>query len=82
MKKTSLKSLSLYTFLSFVFIIASASIAAIKLTELPPEYTMVTVSLLFGAVGALQCVSLRKRYEQLEILKKSMESFKLTASDG
>lgn len=82
MENTKRKGLNLYTFLSFVFIIASVSIAIIKLTEIPPEYTMVTAALLFGAVGALQCVSLQKRYEQLEVLKKSMERFKLTATDG
>ncbi len=81
MKKSNFKRLSLYTFLSFVFIIASASIAIIKLTELPPEYTMVTAVLLFGAMGALQCINLQKKYEQLEALKESLAKFKLTASD-
>ena len=81
MEKSNLKSLNLYTFLSFVFIIASISIALIKLTELPPEYTMVTATLLFGAVGALQCVNLQKRHDQLEVLKESMEKFKLTANN-
>ena len=81
MKKPKFKRLNLYTFLSFVFIIASASIAVIKLTELPPEYTMVTAALLFGAVGALQCMNLQKRHDQLEALKKSMQKFKLTASE-
>ena len=81
MEKSNLKSLNLYTFLSFVFIIASISIALIKLTELPPEYTMVTATLLFGAVGALQCINLQKRRDQLEDLQESLENFKLTASD-
>lgn len=81
MKKSNIKNLSLYTFLSFVFIVASASIAIIKLTELPPEYTMITAALLFGAVGALQCMNLQKRHDQLEVLKRSMENFKLTATD-
>lgn len=81
MKKPNFKKLNLYTFISFVFIIASASIAIIKLTELPPEYTMVAAALLFGAIGALQCINLQKRYEQLEALKESLAKFKLTASD-
>ena len=81
MKKPNFKKLNLYTFISFVFIIASASIAVIKLTELPPEYTMVAAALLFGAIGALQCINLQKRYEQLEALKESLAKFKLTASD-
>ena len=81
MEKSRLKSLNLYTFLSFVFIIASAGIALIKLTELPPEYTMVTAALLFGAVGALQCINIQKSYEQMEDLKNSMEEFKLTSSN-
>ncbi len=81
MKKSNFKRLNMYTFLSFVFIIASVSIAIMKLTELPPEYTMVTAALLFGAVGALQCVNLQKRHDQLEALRKSMEKFKLAASD-
>jgi uncharacterized membrane protein YsdA (DUF1294 family) len=81
MKKPNFKRLNLYTFLSFVFIIASISIAVTKLTSLPPEYTMVAVALLFGAVGALQCVNLQKRHEQLEALKKSLAKFKLTAND-
>ena len=81
MEKLDLKSLNLYTFLSFVFVVASASIAVIKLTELPPEYTMVTAALLFGAVGALQCMNIQKRHDQLEALRESMKKFKLTASD-
>jgi len=81
MEKSNLKSLNLYTFLSFVFIVASISIALIKLTTLPPEYTMVTATLLFGAVGALQCINLQKRRNQLEALRESLEKFKLTASD-
>ena len=82
MKKSNFKSLNLYTFVSFVFIVASISIAVIKLTTLPPEYTLVTATLLFGAVGALQCMNLQKRHDQLEALRKSMEKFKLAASDG
>ena len=81
MENSNLKRLNLYTFLSFVFIIASLGIAVIKLTDLPPEYTMVTATLLFGAVGALQCKSLQKRHDQLEALKESMKKFNLTASD-
>jgi len=81
MEKSNTKPLSLYTFLSFVFIVASIGIAVIKLTSIPPEYTMVTATLLFGAVGALQCVNLQKRRDQLEVLKESMEKFKLTAND-
>ena len=81
MEKSNFKRLNLYTFLSFVFIIASISIAVIKLTSLPPEYTMVTATLLFGAVGALQCINLQKRHDQLEALRESMDKFKLTASD-
>ncbi len=81
MKKPNFKKLNLYTFISFVFIIASISIAVIKLTELPPEYTMVAAALLFGAIGALQCINLQKRYEQLEALKESLAKFKLTAND-
>jgi hypothetical protein len=81
MKKSNFKRLNLYTFLSFVFIVTSISVAVIKLTELPPEYTMVTATLLFGAVGALQCINIQKRHDQLEVLKESMKKFKLTASD-
>ncbi len=81
MKKPNFKRLNLYTFLSFIFIIASISIAVIKLTSLPPEYTMVAAALLFGAIGALQCINLQKRYEQLEALRESLAKFKLTASD-
>ena len=81
MKKPNHKRLNLYTFLSFVFIIASVSIAVIKLTSIPPEYTMVTAALLFGAVGALQCMNIQKRHDQLEALKESMSKFKLAASD-
>ena len=81
MKKSNFKRLNLYTFVSFVFIIASISIAVIKLTSLPPEYTLVTATMLFGAVGALQCMNLQKRHDQLEALRKSMEKFKLAASD-
>ena len=81
MKNSNRKPLSLYTFVSFVFIIASGSIAVIKLTELPPEYTMVAAALLFGAVGALQCMNLQKRHDQLEALKENLENFKLTPSD-
>ena len=75
------KRLNLYTFLSLVFIIASISVAVIKLTSLPPEYTMVAAALLFGAVGALQCINLQKRHDQLEILRESLEKFRLTAND-
>ena len=82
MKKSNLKRLNLYTFLSFVFIIAAISIAVIKVTTLPSEYTMVTAALLFGAVGALQCINLQKRHDQLEALRESLGKFKLTASDG
>jgi len=81
MEKSNLKMLNLYTFLPFVFIVASISIALIKLTTLPPEYTMVTATLLFGAVGALQCINLQKRRNQLEALRESLGKFKLTASD-
>jgi hypothetical protein len=42
---------------------------------------MVTATLLFGAVGALQCINIQKRHDQLEVLKESMKKFKLTASD-
>jgi len=69
MKKSNTKPLSLYAFLSFVFVVASIGIAVIKLTTLSPEYTMVTVTLLFGAAGALQCMNIRKRHDQLEALK-------------
>ena len=81
MKKPNFKRLNLYTFISFVFVVASIGIAVTKLTSIPPEYTMVAVSLLFGAIGALQCINLQKRYEQLEALKESLAKFKLTASD-
>ena len=81
MEKSNTKPLSLYTFLSFVFIVASISIAVIKLTSIPPEYTMVTATLLLGAVGALQCVNLQKRQEQLKALQESLGKFKLTAND-
>ena len=72
MKKSNTKPLSLYTFLSFVFIVASIGIAVIKLTSIPPEYTMVTATLLLGAVGALQCENLQKRQEQLKALQESL----------
>ncbi len=81
MKKSNFKRLNLYTFVAFVFIVASMGIGVIKLTSLPPEYTVVTATLLLGAVGALQCTNLQKRHDQLEALKKSMQKFKLTASD-
>ena len=81
MEKSIFKNMNFFKFLSFVFIIASAGIALLKLTELPPEYTMVTAALLFGAVGALQCINIQKSYEQMEDLKNSMEEFKLTASN-
>ena len=81
MKKSNTKPLSLYTFLSFVFIVASIGIAVIKLTSIPPEYTMVTATLLLGAVGALQCLNLQKRQEQLKALQENLGKFKLTAND-
>ncbi len=81
MNNSNTKPLSLYIFLSFVFIVASIGIAITKLTSIPPEYTMVTATLLFGAVGALQCLNIQKRNDQLEFLKDSMEKFKLTACD-
>ena len=69
MKKSNTKPLSLYTFLSFVFIVTSIAVAAIKLTNIPPEYAMVTVVLLFGAVGTLQCLNMQKRDDKLKALK-------------
>ncbi len=81
MKKSNTKSLSLYKFLSFVFIIASIGIAVTKLTRIPPEYTMGAVSLLLGAMGALQCLNLQKRQEQLKALQESLGKFELTAND-
>ncbi len=81
MKKSNTKPLSLYKFLSFVFIVASIGVAVTKLTSIPPEYTMVTATLLLGAVGALQCLNLQKRQEQLEALQESLGKFKLTAND-
>lgn len=82
MKSSKSKKFNLYTFLSFVVIIISIIVAIKKLTELPPEYTMVTAALLFGAVGALQCINIQKRHEQLETLKGSMENFKLRAIEN
>ena len=82
MKNSNKKPLSLYKFLSFVFIVVSVGIAVTKLTSIPPEYTMGAVSLLLGAMGALQCLNLQKRQEQLKTLQESLEKFKLTANDG
>ncbi len=81
MQKPNFKKLNLGMFLSLVFIIASISIAVTKLTGLPPEYTMVTVALLFGAVGALQCINIQKRRDQLEALRESMEKLDLTTDN-
>jgi hypothetical protein len=81
MEKSNTKPLNLYKFLSFVFVVASIGIAVTKLTSIPPEYTMVTATLLLGAVGALQCVNLQKRQEQLKALQESLGKFKLTAND-
>ncbi len=82
MKKSNTKPLSLYRFLSFVFIVASIGIAVTKLTSIPPEYTMGAVSLLLGAMGALQCLNLQKRQEQLKSLQENLGKFELTASDN
>ena len=81
MEKAKKKSMSLYMFLSFTFVIASISIVTVKLTSLPPEYTIVAATLLFGASGAAHCLNLQKKQEQLDALKASMESFKLTSHD-
>ncbi len=82
MEKPNTKPLSLYKFLSFVFIVASIGIAVTKLTSIPPEYTMGAISLLLGAMGALQCLNLQKRQEQLKSLQENLEKFELTASDN
>ena len=81
MEKPMFKNLDVFKYLSFVFIILSLGITIMKYTELPPESTMISATLLFGAVGALQCINIQKRREQMEDLKKDMEEFKLTASD-
>ncbi len=82
MEKSNTKPLSLYTFLSFVFVVASIGVAITKLTSIPPEYTMGAVSLLLGAMGALQCLNLQKRQEQLKSLQENLGKFEPAASDG
>ena len=82
MGKQTKKHLNLYMLLAFVFIIASLGIATSKLSTIPPEYTVMAITLLLGAMGAMQCVSLQKRQEQLDTLKGSLEKFKLDRADN
>ena len=79
MEKKGNKQLSLYIVLAFVFIIASAGVAIVRSTGIPPEYTVAAVALLLGALGAMQCQLMQKRQEQLDALNESMKKLKLTS---
>ena len=81
MKIQDNKNLTLYTFLSFVFIVAAIAIATTRLSTIPAEYTIATVALLLGALGALQCQTLQKRKEQFDALNEGVKKFKLTSTD-
>ena len=82
MEKQGNRELGLYKVLAFVFIIASAGIATTKISTIPPEYTVIAISLLLGAMGALQCQTLQKRQEQLDALNESLKKFTRTCTNN